>query len=256
MSPAPQPAFHSFDSRNIGRRCLIFCLCSELLILLLDLLINFFQLIDSRSIQHMFNVAREQSIGTWFSVVQAAFTGMVLLVIYSLKAEQKRVLGWAILGCFFIYMSADDAAKIHERMGSFVARQTSANEGSLLGALGDAFPSYAWQWVFAPFFIGMGCYILLFLWKQLQTFQLRFYVLAAFGCWAVAVGIDFLEGIEGLFEGWAAQLDVKKYTVSHPFLMVEEFLEMFGTTIFLSVFVRILFDELNLRLGSRDSEAV
>jgi hypothetical protein len=238
----------AFNSKSAGRNLLVFCLCIELLILLLDLLINFFQLIDSRSIQHMFNVAREQSVGTWFSVVQAAFTGMVLLAIYFLKMDEKRVLGWLILGCFFIYMSVDDAAKIHERLGSYVAKKSSEADASLLGGLGDIFPSYDWQWVFAPFFIGMGCYILLFLWKQLNSFRLMIYVLAAFSCWAVAVGIDFIEGIDGLFEGWADNLGVKKYTVSHPFLMVEEFLEMFGTTLFLCVFVRVLVDRVNHRL--------
>ncbi len=248
---APHPG--TFDSRQIASKVLVFCLCAEVIILLLDLLINFFQLIDYESIQHVFNVAREQSVGTWFSVVQSAVTGLVLLAIYFMSAEQKRVLGWLVLGCFFLYISVDDAAKIHERLGDLVQNESARSEGSLLGSVGEFFPSYAWQWVFAPFFILMGSYILLFLWGQLPTSRMRFCILAAFSCWGIAVGIDFLEGIDGLFENWAMHLQVQKYTVSHPLLMLEEFLEMFGTTLFLTIFVRILVETVNLALCQEES---
>lgn len=226
-------------------------MCAELFILLLDLLINFFQLIDSRSIQHIFNVAKEESLGTWFSVVQAAIAGIVLAGLYYISNDgQRRTWGWLILALFFIYMSADDAAKIHERMGSFIERETSADGGSIMGKIGEFFPSYAWQWVFAPFFLSMGLYILFFLWTQLSEIRLRLIVIVAFGCWATAVGIDFIEGREGFFEGIAESLAVKEYTVSHPFLMTEEFLEMFGTSLFLYVFIIQFVECLNRRIAS------
>lgn len=248
---ASQPG--ALDSGHLAGKVFIVCLCAEVTILLLDLVINFFQMIDDASVQHMFNVAREQSIGTWFSVVQSAIAGLVLLAIYFLGAGQKRVLGWLILGCFFLYVSVDDAAKIHERLGDLVRDKSVDSGSSLLGSVGESFPSYAWQWVFAPFLIMIGSYILLFLWGQLPTSQMRFCILAALACWVIAVGIDFLEGIDGLFENWATQLQVQRYTVSHPLLMLEEFLEMFGTTLFLTVFVRVLVDKANLALCQRKS---
>ncbi len=226
------------EPKTAARRVLLFCLTFELVIQLLDFLFNYLQLLDSSSLRKIFNVAREESLGTWFSVVQAAVTGLVLSGLYYLsRVVNARTLGWLLLALFFFYMSADDAAKIHERVGGYIGQISSSDEKALLFGIASVFPSYNWQWVFAPFFGLVGLYILLFLWRQLPEMRQRILVLAAFGCWATAVGIDFIEGIEGFFESIAASMDVEVYTVSHPFLMLEEFLEMFGTTLFLSLFV-------------------
>ena len=236
---------------------LLYCLFIEASILLLDLLLNFFQLVESTSIQKIFNVAREESLGTWFSVVQAAITGLVLLGLHRLThTRQWRTWGWLLLALFFLYISADDAAKIHERLGGYIGRLAAGDESSLLGEFSRFFPSYAWQWVFAPFFGAIGLYILLFLWYQLPDNKLRLTVVAAFGCWAIAIGIDFVEGREGFFESIATALEVKKYTVSHPFLMVEEFLEMFGTSLFLCLFVQRFLSLFNQRIEEKFNGAI
>lgn len=245
------------DHKDTSKRVLLVCLFIEVSILLFDLLLNYFQLIESPSLQKIFNVAHEGSLGTWFSVVQAAIAGLVLLGLHRLTyTHQWRTWGWLFLALFFLYISADDAAKIHERLGDYIGQLAASDEGSWLGRLSEFFPSYAWQWVFAPFFGAMGLYLLLFLWYQLPESHLRLIVLAAFGCWAVAVGIDFIEGREDFFESIAITLDVKKYTISHPFLMAEEFLEMFGTSLFLYLFVRRFLTLLNLRIDTKFNGAI
>jgi len=245
------------NSKDAGRKVLLYCLFIEASILLLDLLLNYFQLVESTSIQKIFNVAREQSLGTWFSVVQAAIAGLVLLGLHRLThTRQWRTWGWLVLALFFLYISADDAAKIHERLGGYLWRLAASDESSLLGEFSRFFPSYGWQWVFAPFFGAFGLYILLFLWHQLPDNRLRLTVVAAFGCWAIAIGIDFVEGREGFFESIAAALEVKKYTVSHPFLMAEEFLEMFGTSLFLCLFVQRFLSLFNQRIEEEFNDAI
>ena len=233
-------------SDEAGKRVLLFCLLFALGIQLCDLLFNFFQLIDSSSLRKIFNVAREESLGTWFSVVQAAITGLVALGIYQLSRLQgARKWGWLFLGLFFVYMSADDAAKIHERVGGYIGKLASSGEAEMLSSVTSLSPSYNWQLVFVPLYGLAALYILYFLARQLRGLRLKLMVIAAFACWTTAVGIDFIEGVDGFFESMAESLDVKKYTVSHPFLMLEEFLEMFGTTLFLSVFVQTLLTELS-----------
>ncbi len=240
-----QPQPFNFDPETAGRKVLLCCLLVELAILLLDLLFNYFQWIDSSSLRKIFNVAREESLGTWFSVVQAAVAGLVLLALHDVsRRRQTGGWGWLVLALFFLYLSADDAAKIHERVGGTMGKLARSDDAGIFSSIASSFPSYNWQWVFAPFFGGFGLYILYFLWRQVSENRLRLMVLAAFGCWALAVGIDFLEGREGFFESMANALEVKKYTVSHPLLMLEEFLEMFGTTLFLSLFVYLLVDHL------------
>ena len=196
----------------------------------------------------MFNVAREQSLGTWFSVVQAAVVGLVLLAIPATSSARfARNWGWLVLAAFFLYISADDAALIHERVGGYFGKMAEGDDSALSGIVA-IFPSYNWQWVYAPVFGLFGLFILLFVWRELPETRQRMTLLLAFCCWAAAIGIDFVEGREGFFEAIADSLEVKKYTVSHPFLMVEEFLEMFGTTLFLSLFVEKLVSTLNQRI--------
>lgn len=233
----------------VVRRVFVFCLSIEMVLLLLDLLFNFFELLPTRSLQHIFNVAREESLGTWFSVSQMAIVGLVLLVLSlsSLRAGQRPAgLGWGLFSAFFLFLSADDAAKIHERLGGYVDTLVSESDEPLaaLAWIQGYFPSYAWQWVVAPFFALMGLALLYFVWNRLAGNRVRLMFLAAFACWGVAVMLDFIEGIDGLFAGWAEALEVKKYTVSHPILMTEEFLEMLGATLFLCVFLDCLVRQL------------
>ena len=60
----------------------------------------------------------------------------------------------------------------------------------------------------------------------------RVLLLVCLGCFAVAQGLDFLEGIDDLFEDLAADLGRADYTISHGFRAAEEVLEMLGTTAF------------------------
>ena len=97
------------DHKAISRKVLLACLFIEISILLLDLLLNYFQLIQSASLQKIFNVAHEQSLGTWFSVVQAAAAGIILLGLHQLtRTRQWRTWGWLLLALFFLYISIDD----------------------------------------------------------------------------------------------------------------------------------------------------
>ena len=150
----------------------------EALLVGLDLAINYGLLIESSSIRNIFNIAREQSLGSWFSVLLTAFSGTVLLLLFILHAHQTsswHAKGWAILSWFFFYLSADDAAKIHERVGGKIGKAIESNQTSSdsLTQWHNYFPSYDWQWLFGPFFIAMGGYILFFIWNQLPTKHLK-----------------------------------------------------------------------------------
>lgn len=240
----PDKTSLSIDGSLFTQRVVIGCVAIELILVILDLGLNYTRLISSSSLRKIFNLAHEQSLATWFSVVQMALVGLVLLTLFIIQHHQKgfhSAKGWGVLSCFYLYFSADDAAKIHERAGSSVARTLEDHSTmSMLGGWESYFPSYPWQWVFAPIFGAMGLYIVIFLWKKLSTQKLKIILFSAFSCWALAIGIDFLEGQERLFEFLASEWNVKLYTVSHPFLVAEEFLEMFGATLFLWVFLQCL----------------
>ncbi len=221
------------DSDRWTMRVFWFCLGSEALIGLADLCLNYFKWLPSRALRRAVNITREDSIGNWFSSVQALVVGIVLLMLFldaRAADDGRRRAGWGILAAFFAFMAIDDATKLHERIGTASRSWFGQGEGGGESFV-DAFPTYAWHLVVAPFFVAMGIYMLWFLWRELDAYH-RPLVLAAFSCLAVAVGLDFLEGMDlpGL----------TSYDARHTMKLVEELLEMLGITFFLVTFLRVL----------------
>ncbi len=250
-----QPLNFSLRTDVIVRQ-IFWCLLSfVLLIVFLDVFVNHYEWSSVGSIRRMVNITREDSLSNWFSSLQAITVGSVIwLTAFAVRKQMQdnhyktKFYCWAGIGSFFIYMGIDDAIKFHERVGTaFKVLLFESEERSGTGILDsayNAFPSYTWQIVFGPFFMSMGIFILWFLWKELSSKKLWYWFLAGISLYAIAVGLDFVEGIDSeLYEemGIAGFFSTDDYRIRHMSKTLEEFLEMFGTTIFLTVFLKNLF---------------
>ncbi len=250
-----QPLNFSLRTDVIVRRIFWCFLGFELLIVFLDVFVNHYEWSSVGSIRRMVNITREDSLSNWFSSLQAIIVGFVLwLIAFAVRKQmqdnhyKRKFYCWAGIGSFFIYMGIDDAIKFHERVGTaFRVLLFESEERSGTGILDsayNAFPSYTWQMVFGPFFMAMGIFILWFLWKELSSKKLWYWFLAGISLYAIAVGLDFVEGIDSeLYEemGIAGFFSTDDYRIRHMSKTLEEFLEMFGTTIFLTVLLKNLF---------------
>ncbi len=250
-----QPLNFSLRTDVIVRRIFWCLLGFELLIVFLDVFVNHYKWSSVGSIRRMVNITREDSLSNWFSSLQAIIVGSVIwLTAFAVRKQmqdnhyKRKFYCWAGIGSFFIYMGIDDAIKFHERVGkAFKVLLFESEERSGTGILDsayNAFPSYTWQMVFGPFFMAMGIFILWFLWKELSSKKLWYWFLAGISLYAIAVGLDFVEGIDSeLYEemGIAGFFSTDDYRIRHMSKTLEEFLEMFGTTIFLTVFLKNLF---------------
>jgi hypothetical protein len=206
------------DAWQLLRRLGFAVLAVEAVLTVIDFLFAYLDLIPSEAVQHLANLAREDGIGTWFSSTQAFCVGLAVLAIGLVEKATARPAwwGWMLIAAFFTYIAFDDAIEVHERLGSAVRRLTQS-EIFLFG--------------------GMGLFIVIFLWRRLADPRLRLGIGVALTCFVVAVGFDFVEGVEGAFEGMATAIGVRNYTVSHGFKVTEEVLEMLGTTAFLVTFL-------------------
>ncbi|NWF36001.1 hypothetical protein [Mariprofundus sp. KV] len=257
------------NTDRLSWHVLVFLVAIELLLVLLDIVINYAEVIEYTSIHRIFNIAREDGLAGWFMASQTLVAALVLWFLYWLSrthdgatALQRR--GWLVLALFFTYMSADDGALIHERLGTMFeeigAEAGKSGDVGLLSQWLDMFPSYEWQFLL-PFFAAVGLYMLHFLWRVLGVGRPLLMVLAAFSCLALAVVLDFIEGVPkehalNLYS-WIKQVWLlEDYTVDHFAKSLEEFLEMLGISLFLSVFVaqagRAHNDSLVLQLASSD----
>jgi len=203
---------------------------AALALVALDIVFNVYDIAGDKSIRRIFNVAREESLPTWFASSQALLVGLAAWMVawhghQHLSAARRY--GWIGVGTFFTYLSADDASEIHERLGSAIGRVVEAGDSTVLAW----FPSFAWQLFIAPILALSLLASVLFLSSVAHTRTLRFLPLVALGIFAVSQSLDFIEGIDGLYSGWADQLGWLEYSVSHSFRMLEEFMEMLATSL-------------------------
>ncbi len=232
------------DSKRLVRVVLVAWIAIEIGLVALDTIVNYGRMVpgisDISQFRKMANIAREDGIATWFSSTQMLLTAFALgLVTWRLYAEggaKWRARGWALVCAFFAYMAFDDGAKIHERVAT-ATKKLVAGHGHSTDGVFDFFPSYAWQLIFGPVFVGMGLFILIFFWRELRTNLLRLTIAAALGCYACAVGLDFVEGIPDGYLLVGDALGTGEEFASHYGRVLEEFLEMLGTTFFLTAFL-------------------
>jgi hypothetical protein len=248
-----QPLDFSLRADVITRRIFWCLLGFELLIVFLDVFVNHYEWSSVGSIRRMVNITREDSLSNWFSSLQAIIVGSVIwLTAFAARKQmqdnhyKRKFYCWAGIGSFFIYIGIDDAIKFHERVGTaFKVLLFESEERSgtgILDAAYNAFPSYTWQIVFGPFFMAMGIFILWFLLKELSSQRLKYLFIVAICMYVLTVGMDYVEGLDSeTFEGIADFFSTEEYRIRHMSKTIEEFFEMFATTIFLIVFLKNLF---------------
>jgi hypothetical protein len=246
------------DPHRLVRNVFLVCLAAILAFFLLDCFVNYRMWIDLPSIRRLFNTTREDGMASWFGVTQTFMVALTLWLIFVTARQQTgsrwRQAGWLVLALFFTYMAIDDGSALHERLGSALEdMQESGSGDSWAAALLDVFPSYAWQVCLLPFFGALGLFTLFFLWRELNDTPSRVLVAAAVGCMALAVGLDFVEGLDpdhswnvytGFSErfGWEG-LTTEAYDTPYEVLRhfsksLEESLEMLAMTLLWVVFLR------------------
>lgn len=187
----------SLDARFV-RRLVLAVFGVTLLLWLADATLNHAHWIDDRAIRRIFNMTREDGMASWFGVSVSTLTAvtawLVLGILRARGASRWRLAGWAVLALFLSWMAVDDGAVIHERIGGAFDPPSEATGG--LGGFAGRFPSYDWLYVVLPVLGGIGLAALAFLWIDSRSRAARSLVAAAPLCFAVAVGLDFLEGLE------------------------------------------------------------
>ncbi len=249
----------TIDIRRFALYLLLFCVAAEVAFILLDWHVNYGDLTHIGAIERLFNATREDGIGSWFAVTQTFLAGLTAVAVFSVqrRIDQRAWMpyGWLVIALFFFYMSVDDGAKIHERLGT-TFKILNRGSDEIGGTMLLHFPSYTWQLIFLPAFGSLGLFTLGFLWLDSGDRTLRLIVLLAIGCFVVAVGMDFVEGLErdhpaNLYTILVRNFDMHEYTIrtfsQTPFKTLrhfsktfEESIEMLGNSALWYVFLRRL----------------
>jgi hypothetical protein len=253
------------------------CVAIELLLVWLDYYVNYGQWTRIGAVRRLVNITREDGLAGWFQPVQTLLVAGTVWAIWLVERRRApglgRSVGWAVVASFFTYMALDDGTKMHERFGTAVSVM---NERGGAGAVDDAllggFPSYPWQIVFLPIFAALGAFTALFLWRQLAGAFSRLLVVAGLGCFVIAVGLDFVEGLPHRHplnvQTWVVEtFDFHRFSrrrfgrsaidaTAHFSKSIEETLEAFGTTLLWLAFLHHLMSrtgELRLRFAPAEA---
>jgi len=264
--------------RWLSYRVLMICVLCEIALLLMEYFLNFTKGIETDYVREIFDLAEDHGLAGWFAVIQTFMVGITLLLIFGVSKHLGHNFftgfAWLLLAAFFIYMSADDAAMIHESLGSAFGDSQEANPpapDSFMAKVYDVFPSYNWQFAILPFFVALGIFMVCFLWVQTDIKQ-KWMMVIAVGSMAFAIALDFVDGMDEdhpynlmriAIETW----DIDGFTLRHYneiawdaleqwSMALEETLEMFSITLFWVTFLSKLEDmvsDLTFRFEIEDS---
>jgi hypothetical protein len=222
------PPLIEFKARKWIRGILLVSVLAVSAFVWLDFSVNTSYGTELSPIRRLFNITREDSLSSWFCIIITWMTAVTLWSIFmvqkNLNAPKATRVGWGILAGAFTYMAADDGAKIHERLGSAFGDIQEANlaeAGMATGAEGitHIFPSYSWQILFVPLFAALAVFMLIFLFRKLQTVRARIGLLVVLGLMTGAVGLDFIEGLDeehpwNLYTQIVDTWDFKRYSAT------------------------------------------
>jgi len=235
----------NLSATKLSYKILKYFFAIEILFFILDITINYNKFVIYPPIQRLFNLAKENGLAAWFMTGQTLLVALslwfiFLIVLHKKKATSFMKAGWFTLASFFTYLSADDGALIHERIGSTF--KIIANDTYNIPAF---FPSYYWQAILLPMFAFMGLFILFFLWKQFEKSMLMFKIIIAFSFLSTAIILDFFEGANAnsnydLYGYLVSQDYVTERIIQHFSRTIEELFEMIGMTFFLHTFVHYI----------------
>lgn len=210
-----------------------FLFACEVLLLGADLVV--WNLVDAPDLRVLLDLTLEANVPTFFASTQALAVGVACLLVMSAHRDAKeprwRRFGWLGTSAFFCFVAMDDASQFHERVATVWSASIKAAEEPSVGKEAvDAFASYYWQLLILPFFIVAGIAIVLFVVRELRGLRRAWLFLAGIGFFAVAVLLDHFDPLDQVYEPTMDVFRASFAAVQHAFRVIEESIEMFGTS--------------------------
>ena len=166
----------------------------------------------------LFDISEEANITAWFSSLLLLFSAVLLTVIAKAKSTSAKPYArhWGFLSIIFLYLSLDEAAKIHEI--------TIKPMRSFFNASG--FFYYAWVIIAIPFILLFGFLFMRFVLDLPPSTRAQF----------IIAGVIFLIGALGfeMLGGYYRDKLVAGLNICPILVTLEEFFENVGIVVFIS----------------------
>lgn len=181
----------------------------------------------------VFDMTREESIPNWYASILLFCIALTCAVTYTIqrrRVDRRDALPWVFFAGFFTFLSMDDGAKIHERLGSFFRELAEEGDGvfTVFQPVLEAASTYSWQIFVLPVFLFFAFFILLWGFNNISVRETHRWILLGGFFIAIALGLDYFEGLvdNGVIDLEGRLLSVN--TIEHYQRVLEEFSEMTG----------------------------
>ena len=137
----------------------------------------------AQKLQAIFSVDEEDSIPTWWSALTLAGLGLLTWCIATLRTDDQRAqrLAWRLLAAGFVFLSMDEACRLHERIGGLVS-------------LGGTFEHARWILLWLPLAAIPAAVIFWKLWSSSPRVVIGL-ILGAIVFLTGAVGVETFNGV-------------------------------------------------------------
>jgi hypothetical protein len=209
----------------------LWLLCCGLVIC--DSVLTFHDVTGYYVFNRVFDMTREESIPNWYASIllfNIGLTCLVTFVIQRCRVDRRDAVPWLFFAGFFTFLSMDDGAKIHERLGSFFRELAEDGDGvfTVFQPVLEVASTYSWQIFVLPVFLFFAFFILLWGFNNISVRETHRWILLGGFFIAIGLGLDYFEGLvdNGVIDLEGRPLSVN--TIEHYQRVLEEFLEMTG----------------------------
>lgn len=181
----------------------------------------------------LFNADADRNIPTVFAVLQFAIASFLLMIIAHgvIKSKARHAVEWSVLTLIFVLFAIDESWALHKSLTNPLSLQTR-------GVFNDFFAAvfyYAWVLVGLAFVVLVGLFFFRFLMALPKPTRNNF-ILSGGMFVAGAIGMEMISGYYAYEYGmWNLTYNV--------LANIEEALEMFGVTLFISGLLAYLRDQ-------------
>lgn len=222
------------DSEIFPKRLSAYLFSACCLLVVCDVVFTYLDVTGYYLFRRTFDMTREESIPNWYASILLFLIGLTCALMAAvhraIQSDRSFVRVWLFFALFFVFLSADDGARIHERAGPFFKDLTVngvAGFEVFKGVLNSA-STYSWQVFVLPVFLFIGFFMLIWGYQNISNNAVRICVLIGVGCIAAAIALDYFEG---LVKYEAVSLEERAFspeTIEHFQRVIEEFFEMIG----------------------------
>jgi hypothetical protein len=224
----------TWHSYSIATRLSVYMGAAAYLAACAHVVVNNIGLLPNSILHQMFDLGYEGNMPTWLNSIFWLSTAVAATLCFAFEKGKKFRWPWLLIACVFCFASCDEVAEIHENVGTALQELFEDNN---LRQLSEASPGSPWIGFYLPVLAVVVIGMVVFIFKRLSL-RGRLTVLGGFACFALAILMDFYQGMPDAERiVIATALGFQRSVLVELSILIEEVSELSGCICLTNAFV-------------------